>query len=122
MARALLGTVELSTVQSDNPVHDMEVTDKPVERGQDIADHIQPKPVILELSGTVIGDDATNKLEQLKAYQRDGELLTYINRVVYQNMVIERFEIVQDAGIENGFKFTMALKQVRLLLLRRLTF
>ena len=60
MQGALLGDIELSVVTSDDPTSDVEVTEKPVERGQDVSDHVKKKPETLAISGVVVGDDASN--------------------------------------------------------------
>lgn len=60
--RALLGDIELTVVISDEPTSEVEVTEKPVERGQDVADHVKKKPDTLSISGVVVGDDAASKL------------------------------------------------------------
>lgn len=113
MSRALLGDIEISVVRSDNPNHRVAITDKPVERGQDISDHVRPMPATIKISGIIVGPDAEQKFQKLKQYQREGQMLTYINRTSYTNVVIENIETIYDATVENGFKFTMSLKQVR---------
>lgn len=112
--RALLGDIELTVVISDEPTSEVEVTEKPVERGQDVADHVKKKPDTLSISGVVVGDDAASKLEKLKEYQRTGKLLTYIHRVWWNNVVIESLNTRHSAAVGNGFEFDMVLKVVRI--------
>lgn len=114
MKGALLGDVELSVVHSDDPTSDVEVTEKPVERGQDVSDHVKQKPETLAISGVVVGDDASSKLSKLKEYQRTGKLLTYIHRVWYGNVVIESLNTRHGGNVANGFEFDMTLKRVRI--------
>lgn len=59
-------------------------------------------------------EDAADKLQILKRYQKDGELLKYVGRNIYSNMVIE--ELDRDHGVtnRNGFQFNIKLKQVRI--------
>lgn len=114
MKLALLGDVELSVVHSDDPTSDVEVTEKPVERGQDVSDHVKKKPETLAISGVVVGDDASSKLNKLKEYQRTGKLLTYIHRVWYNDVVIESLNTRHGANVANGFEFDMVLKVVRI--------
>lgn len=114
MKLALLGDIELSVVHSDDPTCDAEVTDKPVERGQDISDHVKKKPETLAISGVIVGDDASSKLSKLKEYQRTGKLLTYIHRVWWENVVIESLNTRHGAHVANGFEFDMVLKLVRI--------
>lgn len=114
MQLALLGEVELSVVHSDEPTSDVDITEKPVERGQDVADHVKKKPDALNISGIIVGDDAATKLNKLKEYQRTGKLLTYINRVWWNNVVIESLNTRHGVNIGNGFEFDMVLKTVRI--------
>ena len=114
MKRAMLGDVEISVIEGDNPTESVEVTEKPVERGEDIADHVRRKPSTISISGIIVGEDASPKLERLKKYQREGEILTYVNRVAYPNMVIENINTTHDTSIGNGFKISITLKRVRI--------
>lgn len=114
MKGALLGDIGLTAVISDDPTSDVEVTEKPVERGQDVSDHVKKKPETLNISGVVVGDDASSKLNKIKEYQRTGKLLTYIHRVWYENVVIESLNTRHGANVANGFEFDMVLKLVRI--------
>jgi len=114
MKRAILGDVEFSVVEQDDISISAEITDKSVESGQDVSDHVKPKPDILSIKGIIVGPDASKKWETLKQYNRTGELLTYINRVIYGNMAIQDFHPVHGKDIANGYKFSMTLKQVRI--------
>lgn len=114
MNRAILGEVEFSAVEKEDPANSVEVTEKPVEKGQDVADHVRPKPVSVSIAGVVVGPDAAQKLEKLKQYQRTGQLLTYIGRNLYANMVIEQLNTSHGKNVANGFSFSMVLKHVRI--------
>lgn len=113
MRRVKLGDVEFDVIESENPKDSVTVTDKPVESGQDVSDHIKQNPSIINLRGQMT-EDAANKLQVLKKYQKEGTLLKYVGRNVYPNMVIE--EIDREHGTRNrqGFQFNIKLKQVRI--------
>lgn len=113
MQLAKLGDVEISVVFSDEPAHEVEVTERPVERGQDISDHVKKRPDIITISGVIVGDDAASKLNKLKEYQSKGQILTYINRIWYDNLVIESLNTRHGPSVANGFEFDMVLKRVR---------
>lgn len=112
--KAKLGDIEISVVIADEPTSDVEVTEKPVERGQDVSDHVKQKPETLAISGAIVGDDASSKLSKLKEYQRTGKLVTYIHRVWYGNVVIESLNTRHGGNVANGFEFDMTLKRVRI--------
>ena len=113
MRRVKLGDVEFDVIESENPKDSVTVTDKPVESGQDVSDHIKQNPSIINLKGQMT-EDAADKLQVLKKYQKEGTLLKYVGRNVYPNMVIE--EIDREHGTRNrlGFQFNIKLKQVRI--------
>lgn len=113
MERVRIGSVELDVTTSENPKDSVTVTDKPVEDSQDVSDHVKKNPSIINLRGQIT-EDAAEKLQQLQKYQRDGELVKYIGRNAYNNMVVE--DIDRDHGVRNrlGFEFNIRLKQVRI--------
>jgi curved DNA-binding protein CbpA len=112
--RVKLGDVEFDVIESENPKDSVTVTDKPVESGQDISDHVKQNSSTINIRGQMTGDGAADKLQTLKRYQKDGELLKYVGRNIYSNMVIE--EIDREHGVDNrnGFQFNIKLKQVRI--------
>ncbi len=113
MRRVKLGDIEFDVIESENPKDSVTVTDKSVESGQDVSDHVKQNPSIINLRGQMT-EDAVDKLQVLKKYQKEGTLLKYVGRNVYPNMVIE--EIDREHGTRNrlGFQFNIKLKQVRI--------
>jgi hypothetical protein len=111
--RVKLGDIEFDVIESENPKDSVTVTDKSVESGQDVSDHVKQNPSIINLRGQMT-EDAVDKLQVLKKYQKEGTLLKYVGRNVYPNMVIE--EIDREHGTRNrlGFQFNIKLKQVRI--------
>lgn len=114
MVRVKLGDVEFSVVESEKPRDLATITDHPVEKGQDISDHVKQDPSIIDLYGQMVGPDAAKKLSQLKKYQREGELLNYVGRNSYTNVVIQSID--RDHSVRNrfGYEFNMTLKHVRI--------
>lgn len=113
LRRARLGNVEFSVVSSENITKDADVTEKPVEQGQDIADHIKPRPLTIALTGIITGSGAHGSLQQLYKYQKSGELLSYVGRSSNASMVIERLTTDHGADVAGGFRFNMVIKQVK---------
>lgn len=113
MRRVKLGDIEFDVIESENPRDSATVTDKPVESGQDVSDHVKQNPSIINIRGQMT-EGAADKLQVLKKYQKEGTLLKYVGRNVYPNMVIE--EIDREHGTRNrqGFQFNIRLKQVRI--------
>ena len=113
MRRVKLGDVEFDVIESENPKDSVTVTDKPVESGQDVSDHVKQNSSIINIRGQMT-EDAADKLQILKRYQKDGELLKYVGRNIYSNMVIEELDREHGVTNRNGFQFSIKLKQVRI--------
>ncbi|MBU5311462.1 hypothetical protein KQI38_05430 [Tissierella carlieri] len=114
MERAKIGDIEISVVSSENLSNRALVTEKPVEKGENVADHTKKQPIVIDLVGAVIGDDAADKLSKLMKLQKDGTLLKYIHRNALKNMVIEDINSVHSSKTKNGFTFNIRLKQIRI--------
>jgi len=110
---AVLGDVLLSHVTSDNPSHVFQVTDKAVEDGQSIADHMKERPASLTISGTILGPDAWPRLARIRQYQTNRELVTYTNRTIYSSMAVTNVNTVHGGATANGLSFNITLRHVR---------
>lgn len=120
--RARLGDVEFSVVSEESPQLTNEITERTVERGTDIADHVRITPAMLSISGVVVGDDAGQKLNKLREYTRKGEILRYAGRNTFGQMIIQSFPTQHTVEIRNGFRFRMDLKQIRIARLETVQF
>lgn len=67
--RIKLQDIIMDAVVDESPSNTAEVTDKPVEKGEDISDHMKIKPYIVRLQGSIV-NDAPSKLELLRTYQK----------------------------------------------------
>lgn len=111
--RIKLGDIELDVVESEMGDYSAEVTDKPVERGADISDHMRINAASISINGVITeGDDKI--LHRLKELQRTKEPFTYIGRQTLENVVIEN--ISPNYSVENadGFDFDIQLQQIRI--------
>lgn len=119
MKRSLLisatDQIELSIVESENPVRDCQITDNPVEFGVNISDHVKPEILIFNISGAIIGSDAGAAYSKLVGFRDKGEILFYSGRILAENLVISNLSTSHDKDIRNGFKFTITFKQLRII-------
>lgn len=113
MSKARIGSVTINVITSEMLNHKADSTDHAVEDGVDITDHTKVKAPTISISGAVMGEDASSKLQQLKAYQENGELVTYMCRNLYSNMFIEDISTDHGSRIRNGYEFDIILKRVR---------
>ena len=109
-----LGSVKLDVVYSEVKETNVKTTDRPVENGLTITDHVQRDPITLKITGVCSGKPAQAKLEQLEKYNAAGTRLTYTGRRHLTGVVIENLSVTRDADVSSySFKFDMSLKQIR---------
>ena len=103
---------------SENPTFSNAITDKPVEEGGSIIDHVENQPTILPLECTITGEEgqsATEKYERMLEITQQKEVIEVVGALqVYDNMVIEEFSPIKDSKIGNGFRCSITLKQIRI--------
>jgi hypothetical protein len=110
---ALLGDVLLSAVTSETVTHTSEVTDKAVEDGGNIADHMKERPDTVAISGVCVGDDAWPRLARIRKMRTERQLVTYTNRNIFTSMSVTSINTDHDSTVAGGFKFDITLKHVR---------
>lgn len=104
-------------VEDETLDHDIESSSYPVEKGIEITDHIQKKPVSLTLKGKIIDHDgakASDILSKVKNLQTSGSLITYVGRNAVSNMQIQTFSTSHPYTNWGGCDFDMTLKEVRI--------
>jgi len=108
------GTVEFDAVTSESVEMSNRITYFAVEDGQDVADHISLEPETLPISGVIAGEDAFQRLTILRNFRNNKEILTFVGRNVFANVVIETLTTRHNARTRDGFEFDMTLRRVRL--------
>lgn len=110
--RIKLGDVIMDAVVEESPSFPAEVTNKAIEKGEDISEHMKTKPYTVKLSGSMV-DDAPAKLKQIRDYQKNATLLTYIGRGIYGNVVITSFDTKHGVKNAKGFDYDITLQHVK---------
>ena len=108
------GTVEFDAVTSESVEMANRVTFFAVEDGQDVADHVSLEPESIPISGMIAGEDAFQRLTILRNFRNNKEILTFVGRNVFANVVIETLTTRHNARTRDGFEFDMTLRRVRL--------
>lgn len=114
MALARLGNVEINLVESEQPQFQNDVTEKPVESGQNIADHVKNLPDTLILTATISGPDWQTRRDKLLKYRKEGTALWYRGKVSMLPVVIQSLYENHDRYIKEGYRFTATLRQIRI--------
>nr|WP_072537095.1 hypothetical protein [Anaerococcus mediterraneensis] len=108
-----LGDVKFDALVKENVDYDAELTSKEVEKGEDISDHMKTKPFTASLSGVMV-EDADAKLEALKKYQKESELLTYIGKSSLESVVITSIQVEHTVENFNGYNLDIRIQEVRI--------
>ena len=118
MSRAKLtssqGTVEFGVVSEERPDYVADITEYPIEGGNQISDHAALRPVTLAIDGVVAGPSAAGVLALVRSWQENRLLVTYSGRGTYRDFVIKEFRPTEDVEVGDGFRFAMALQEVRI--------
>jgi len=88
------------------------ITEYPVEDGSVVADNSERKPLLLQISGMVKGQNAFKSLQQLRKYADNAELITYTGRNAFSNCIIESLSTSHGKDVKGGFTFTATIKQI----------
>ncbi len=111
--KSKLGEVVFSVATGEDATMTANITDKPIEGGN-ISDHAQLQPLIMSIPGYIVGDDAQQKLEKLREYMKNSDVLRFVGVDIAQNVMITSLKTGRAANIADGVAFTVDLKEVRI--------
>lgn len=93
---------------------EVEVSEHPVEKGMDITDNVRRAPLVLSVSGEIVGKNAKKNEKSIRTWHQKGKLVTYIGSRTMKNAVISRFDTSYTNTIFKGCAFDMEIKEMRL--------
>ena len=97
----------------EEEIDDMsEITNKPIEQGGTVSDHVQKQPTYLNLQGAYTGTDAPEQLQKLLKMYYGGKPYKYVGRNAYDNVVIKKLRRRHNRDNRLGFDFEMTLQRV----------
>ncbi|WP_026702864.1 phage baseplate protein [Salibacterium aidingense] len=108
---ARIGNVEFNALREERSFIN-EVTSHPVEDEGAANDHVINEPVSYTIEGVVTNPGAARAHRELKSMRLSGEPIRYDGRANLKRAIIEEFITDVDVNIQNGFNFTMTIKQV----------
>lgn len=121
MAEELVGTSKLHGllihVEDEDADIDVDAPTHKVEKGIDLSDHVERKPIVVKLSGLLVrptADRVETLIQKLQAIEFEGKLITYEGRRIYKNMLLHGLSIKANFKVMNGYKFTCTLTEVRI--------
>ncbi|MCF8020862.1 MAG: hypothetical protein K9L62_15900 [Vallitaleaceae bacterium] len=110
---ATLGGLEIDVVEVEQPTYSNTITEKAVEDGADISDHIIRQPIKIKLNTVFSGNESMEKYDSLISMRDSEELYEYSGAFGdYENMGIESISPLKNATFGDGYECTISLKQV----------
>ncbi len=101
-------------VSSEDVSREVTASNHPVEEGIDLTDHVRRSPLILSLTGELVGAGYEDDIAQLERLQAGGELVEYTGVNVLSSALLTRFTTTHDGTIRGGCQFTAELKEIRI--------
>ncbi|WHE87279.1 LysM peptidoglycan-binding domain-containing protein [Lachnoanaerobaculum gingivalis] len=92
----------------------VEVSSHPVESGIPISDHAKRGPILLSLTGYIVGEEWENTRHRIEQMKKNAEIVKYVGRNILSSMLITGFRTSSDSSIRDGEKFTMELTEIRI--------
>lgn len=108
-----LGDVIFTVTTDESITMSNDITDKAIEGGT-VSDHVINKPMTMSINGIIVGDDAAEKLQTLRDYLKNGDLLRYVGMDTATNMLIETLTTNRSVSIKGGVSFSLSLKEIRI--------
>ncbi|MCR8636186.1 phage baseplate protein [Paenibacillus radicis (ex Xue et al. 2023)] len=99
-------------VESEEPSHEIDVTEQPIEDGIDIMDHVRAKAKTMRISGFIVGDDAAQIRQNILNLHQAGSIIEFIGRNYFVG-IITSFQSTHNHQVANGLSFNATLKEVR---------
>lgn len=101
-------------VSTEDVSREVEASSHPVEEGIDLTDHVRRSPLILSLSGEIVGADYEDVISQLEQIQRGGSLVEYTGVNILSSALLTKFSTTHDGAIRGGCQFSAELKEIRI--------
>lgn len=101
-------------VQKEEFNSNIEVSTHPTEKGIDITDNVKKTPMVLSITGEVVGKKSKAIVKKLEALHTKGKIVQYIGRRVLRKAQITSFSTAYSNQIMGGCEFSMELKEVRI--------
>ncbi|WP_346235735.1 phage baseplate protein [Lysinibacillus telephonicus] len=104
-------------VTDEDANFDVNIPTHKVEKGINLADHVERLPEVIKLSGLLIRPTAErveSLIQKLKKIETEGKKVTYEGRRIYKNMLLQGLSIKANSKVMNGYNFSCTLTEVRI--------
>lgn len=112
--KSLLGGIQLHVISDKSRSISATVTNRRVEKGFNISDTVRKEPLIFQLTVVDNSKDYMLNRQSLEKMLEAGEPIEfyYSGRDLYQNIVIENIEELEQADRKNCFTYYITLRQI----------
>lgn len=90
------------------------VSQHPVEKGMSLTDNVKREPVVIRITGEIVGANASTKLSKITALHQKGKYVKYVGRNVLKKGIITSFNTSHPNTIQGGCGFNMEIKEIRI--------
>lgn len=109
---AFLNNIYLFVVD-EKVSRDVAISSHPVEKGLDITDNIKRSPLVINISGEIVGARTTLYIHALQNLMFSGSYVEYSGNNTIKNAVIESFDTDYTNAVTGGCTFSMKLREMR---------
>lgn len=85
-----------------------------------MSDHVTKDPRTLNLECIVIDPD-NQKINKLRQYQENADIIDYNNLTRLQHIVIENTSVSRSADIKDGYNLSISFKQIKVAYRKQVT-
>lgn len=107
-------TVYFDVVEKEQFAGDADVTTNPVESGESIADHVEPKPFTHQINGVLVDPGSEAKFGSMWSMYKHRQIVKFVGRLGIQSVVITHLGRDYEGDIANGMSFDMTYTEVQI--------
>ncbi len=100
-------------VQDEDVRRGVSISSHPVEKGLDITDNVKREPMVISITGEIVGTNATKVMNKITTLHQKGNYVKYVGRNILKNAVITSFDTSHPNTIYGGCSFTMEITEIR---------
>ena len=100
-------------VQDEDVKRGVSISSHPVESGLNITDNVKRNPMVVSITGEIVGKNAAKNLEKITALHQKGKYVKYVGRNILKNAVITSFDTSHPNTIYGGCSFAMEITEIR---------
>ena len=108
----VIGDVHIDVILTEDDEYSTPATDHALEDNTEMSDHVTKDPRTLTLDCIVIDPD-NQKINKLRQYQENAEIIDYNNLTRLQHIVIENTSVSRSADIKDGYNLSINFKQIK---------